>query len=83
MAIMFKFYTRAEVQLFSSRKEAIDFYTRGAKQSDGAERDRYLGYVDTLKASYNEGAVEHEDYLGQARHVLNYDKKEDRLIVMM
>ena len=82
MAIMFKFYTRYEVQLFSSRKEAIDFYTRGAKQSDGAERDRYLEYVDALKESYNEGAVEYE-YCGQVRHVLNYDKKQDRLIVMM
>ena len=82
MAIMFKFYTRCEVQLFSSKKEAINFYTRGAKQSDGAERDRYLEYVDALKESYNEGAVEYE-YCGQTRHVLNYDKKQDRLIVMM
>ena len=82
MAIMFKFYTRAEVQLFSNKKEAIDFYTRGAKQSYGAERDRYLEYACALEDSYNEGAVEYE-YCGQVRHVLNYDKKQDRLIVMM
>lgn len=82
MAIMFKFYTRYEIQLFSSRKEAIDFYTRGAKQSDGAERDRYLEYIEALEDSYNEGAVEYE-YCGQVKHVLNYDKKQDRLIVMM
>ena len=82
MAIMFKFYTRAEVQLFSNKKEAIDFYTRGAKQSYGAERDRYLEYVDALKESYNEGEVEYE-YLGQTRHTLCYDNKQDRLIVVM
>ena len=79
---MFKFYTRCEVQTFSNKKEAIDFYTRGAKQSDGAERDRYLEYVDALKESYNEGAVEYE-YLGKVRHALIYNKKEDRLIVVI
>lgn len=79
MAHTFIFYTRAEAQVFSSKQEAIDFYTRGAEQCDGSESDRYWSYVDALEESSNEDSVEY-DYFGNVRAILSYDKNEDRLV---
>lgn len=79
MTQTFIFYTRAEAQVFSSKQEAIDFYTRGAEQCEGSESDRYWAYVDALEESNNENSVEY-NYLGDVRSILNYDKNEDRLI---
>lgn len=79
MTQTFIFYTHFEAQIFSSKQEAIDFYTRGAEQCDGAESYRYWSYVDALEESSDEDSVEY-DYFGNVRTILSYDKNEDRLV---
>ena len=76
---MFTFYTRHEAQVFESKKQALDFYERGAFETEGAESARYSDYANAIRMS---GSAECAKFMfaRKAKITFKYDPKKDRLV---
>ena len=77
---MFRFYVGPRLELFDSRKQAYDFYTRGAYECEGAESDRYYEYAEAIENADNEKCE--YNYSGKVNGVFVYNKNEDRLVLV-
>lgn len=78
---MYRFMTRHEEQRFASKKQAIDFYERGARECGGAESDRYYAYADAIAESKSPNEARYL-FAGDVKTILEYDPAEDYLRIL-
>lgn len=75
---MYKLMTGTQEQRFASKKQAVDFYTRGVKECSGAERERYTTYLIAMALSKNPNEATHS-FSGTVESVFEYDPAGDYL----